>query len=150
VKLEHAVRVDAPRDRVWSFLMDVPSAARLVPGVGEVREAGDGTYRGTLRVQVGPIRLDLSGDVAVTARDDERGSASLRVLATDARLGGSVRANVDLTLVEREGAAEVRVASDIAILGRIGELGQPVIKRKADQTMAEFAENLRRALAEPP
>lgn len=150
MKLEHSLTVSAPRERVWSFLMDVPAAARCVPGVAEVRPLGADRYHGTMRVQVGPIRLDLSGEVAVTARDDERGTASLRVLASDARLAGSVRATVDLSLAERDGASAVRLQSDVAILGRIGELGQPVIKRKADQTMAGFAENVRRALADAP
>src|SRR5438445_13713002 len=39
-------------------------------------------------------------------------------------------------------------ALPVSVLGRIGEFGQPVIKKKADTLLAEFARNLRSALAE--
>jgi carbon monoxide dehydrogenase subunit G len=37
---------------------------------------------------------------------------------------------------------ELRIDSDVQIGGRIGEFGQPVIKRKADQLLAQFAQCL--------
>lgn len=146
MRTEHSVRVDAPRERVWALLMDIPQAARLVPGVREVAATGQDSYRGSLRIQVGPVRLALEGDVRLTARDDAAGTAAVRLDGADSRLGGGVRADVSL---EMSGSlpTEVRMATDITVLGRIGELGQPLMKRKADQVMAEFAANLQRALA---
>lgn len=148
MRTEHTVRVDAPRERVWALLMDIPAAARLVPGVGDVAQAGTDpkSYRGSIRVQVGPVRLALDGEVRVIARDDDAGAAAVRLDGADSRLGGGVRADVTLA-VSGSMPTEVRVATDITILGRIGELGQPLMKRKADQVMAEFAANLQRALA---
>ena len=150
MRTEHTVRVDAPRERVWALLMDVPAAARLVPGVEVVVPTGPGPdmYRGSLRVQVGPVRLALEGDVHVVARDDEAGTAAVRLDGTDKRLGGGVRADIALA-VSGSAPTEVRIASDVTILGRIGELGQPLVRRKADQVMSEFAANLQRALAGP-
>lgn len=148
MRTEHIVRVDAPRERVWALLMDIPQAARLVPGVLDVVPTGPDSYRGSLRVQVGPVRLALEGDVRVIARDDDAGTAAVRLDGADRRLGGGVRADVTLA-VSGSAPAEVRVATDITILGRIGELGQPLMKRKADQVMAGFATNLQRALGEP-
>lgn len=148
MRTEHTVRVEASRERVWSLLMDIPRAARLVPGVLDVAEAGQDCYRGSLRVQVGPVRLALEGEVRLTARDDAAGTAAVRLDGTDSRLGGGVRADVRL---EVTGATpvEVRILTDITILGRIGELGQPLMKRKADQVMAEFAKDLQRTLEGP-
>lgn len=150
MRTEHTVRVDAPRERVWALLMDIPQAALLVPGVGNVAPAGTDpeTYRGSIRVQVGPVRLALDGEVRVIARDDAAGTAAVRLDGADSRLGGGVRADVRL---EMSGSlpTEVRIATDITVLGRIGELGQPLMKRKADQVMAEFGRNLQRALGEP-
>ena len=146
MKTEHTVRVEASRERVWAFLMDVPAAARLVPGVESVTPSGPDAYRGSLRVQVGPVRLALEGDVRIVARDDEAGTATVRLDGTDKRLGGGVRADVALAL-RGSAPTEVRVTSDVTILGRIGELGQALVRRKADQVMSEFAANLERALA---
>jgi uncharacterized protein len=145
MKLEHRVTVDAPRAAVWAVLMDLPVAARCVPGTREVTAAGDGV-RGTLDVRVGPVKLALAGTVAVESQDEVAGTARLRADAEDQRLGGAVRAFVDLALTG-DSPTELRLASDIAILGRIGELGQPLIARQAEKVLAGFADCLRRTVS---
>jgi uncharacterized protein len=145
VKLEHRVTVDAPRTAVWAVLMDLPVAAGCVPGTRDIAAAGDGV-RGTLDVRVGPVKLSLGGTVAVESRDEAAGTARLRADAADQRLGGAVRALVDLA-VTGDAPTELRISSDVAILGRIGELGQPLIARQADKVLAGFAECLRRTVA---
>jgi len=145
VKLEHRVTVDAPRARVWAVLMDLPVAARCVPGTRDIVPEGDGV-RGRLDVRVGPIKMSLEGTVAIESRDEAAGTARLRADAEDRRLGGAVRTFVDLA-VSGDSPTELRLVSDIAILGRIGELGQPLIARQADKVLAGFAECLRRTVA---
>ncbi len=143
MKLQHRASVAAPRERVWDLLMDVPRVATCVPGVESVAAAGDDHYRGRFRVSVGPVRLALEGDVELAERDDAAGRAVMRASGTDARMGGGVRAVVTLSLVP-DTATDMVVDSDVQILGRIGELGQPLIKRKADEIMSTFAKNLER------
>ena len=145
MKLEHTVSIDAPRARVWAVLMDLPVAARCVPGTRDIAPAGDGV-RGTLDVRVGPVKLALAGTVAIESRDEAAGTARLRADAADQRIGGAVRAFVDLA-VSGDAPTELRVSSDIAILGRIGELGQPLIARQADKVLAGFADCLRATVA---
>ena len=145
MKLEHRVIVDAPRAKVWAVLMDLPVAARCVPGTREVAPDGEGV-RGTLDVRVGPVKLALGGTVAIESRNEAAGTARLRADAEDRRLGGSVRALVDLA-VSGDAPTELRITTDVAILGRIGELGQPLIARQAEKVLAGFAECLRATAA---
>ena len=145
MKLEHRVTVDAPRAKVWAVLMDLPLAARCVPGTRDVAPEGDGV-RGTLDVRVGPVKLALGGRVAIESRDEDAGTARLRADAEDRRIGGAVRALVDLA-VSGDAPTELRLTTDVAILGRIGELGQPLIARQADKVLAGFAECLRATVA---
>jgi carbon monoxide dehydrogenase subunit G len=144
MKFTHTATVAAPRDQVWARLMDIPAAARCVPGVASVRPNGKDKYLGTLAVQIGPVRLVLDGDFAVTARDETAGTASIRADAKDSRVGGAIRATMDLALTEKSGQTELRIGTDLAVMGRLGEFGQAVIKRKADQLMQDFAECLAR------
>jgi carbon monoxide dehydrogenase subunit G len=83
----------------------------------------------------------------MTSTDEAEGKASIRADAKDTRLGGTVRATMDLALVDKGEDTELRITSDVQIAGRIGEFGQPVIQRKADQLMTQFAECLARTLA---
>ena len=147
MKLSHTALVRAPREEVWKLVTDVPAAARCVPGVAAVTPSGAGRYKGSLLVQLGPVRLVLDGDIALTSTDEAAGKASLRAEAKDTRLGGTVRATMDLALVEKGSDTELRIKSDVQIAGRIGEFGQPVIQRKADQLMTQFADCLARTLA---
>ena len=144
MKFTHSATVGAPRDMVWARLMDIPAAARCVPGVASVRPNGKDKYLGTLAVQIGPVRLVLDGDFAVTARDETAGTASIRADAKDSRVGGAIRATMDLALSEKSDETELRIVTDLAVMGRLGEFGQAVIKRKADQLMQDFAECLAR------
>ena len=146
MKLEHVVSIDAPRSQVWVALMDLPAAARCVPGTRDIAADGD-VVRGTLEVRVGPVKLSLAGSVIIEQRDDAAGTARLRADAADRRIGGAVRAFVDVA-VTGDGPTQLRVSSDIAILGRIGELGQPLIARQADKVLAGFADCLRKTVAE--
>lgn len=148
MQLVHSTVVAAPRDAVWDFLMDVPSVARCVPGVHDLEPLADERYAGTLTVKVGPIQLDLRGKVAVTERDARAGRAKMVAEALDPRVGGGVNATMSLALAAADaGGTEVRITTDARLLGRLGELGQGLIKRKADQMVEAFAQNLQQELS---
>jgi carbon monoxide dehydrogenase subunit G len=140
--------IPAARERLWDFLMDVPAVGRCVPGVETIEAVnGGGAYRGALKVQVGPIRLSLEGTITVEEADRNGWRARMRAEANDRRLGGGIRARLNLTLAPVETGTRVQIDTDLAVLGKIGEFGQPVIRKKADTLLEEFARNLRSALA---
>jgi len=144
VKFTHTAMVAAPKDKVWARLMDIPAAARCVPGVASVRPNGKDRYLGTLAVQIGPVRLVLDGDFSIVARNETAGTASIRADAKDSRVGGAIRATLDLALVEKGAETQLRIGTDLTVMGRLGEFGQASIKRKADQLIRDFAECLAR------
>jgi carbon monoxide dehydrogenase subunit G len=146
MRFEHAVRVAAPRERTWALLMDVPAVARCVPGAEGVAAVGPDRYRGAVRVSVGPVRLRLEGEVSVTERDEDAGRATMRLDATDRAVGGNVRADLRVQLTDVGGATEVRLVTEATLAGRIGDLGQPLIKRQADRVITELARCLERTL----
>ena len=41
----------------------------------------------------------------------------------------------------------MEIVADNTFMGRLGELGQPIIRRKARNTLAEFSKNLTKLLA---
>ncbi len=147
MRFEHTIRVNAPRDRAWALLMDVPAVARCVPGAEDVTATGPDKYRGAVRVSVGPIRLRLEGDVTVTQKDQATGQAAMRLDAADRAVGGAVKAELHMTLTEAEAGSELRLVTEATLAGRIGDLGQPLIKRQADKIAMEFARCLEQALA---
>src|SRR5439155_27117380 len=100
-----------------------------------------------VRVEVDPIRRSREGTMTVKKQDRAAWQAGMRAETTDQRVGGGNRAGMSLTLAPGLGGTRLHIETDLAILGRIGEFGQPVIKKKADAFLDEFARNLGAALA---
>jgi len=140
--------VPVPRERLWDFLMDVPQVSKCLPGVETVTPLEGNAYQGLFRVRLGPINIGLEGKVTIEEQSREAWRAALRADAADRKLGGGMRARARMTLAPAgDGATTLTVETDLTVLGKIGEFGQPIIKKKADALLQEFAANIRRALA---
>ncbi len=148
MNFEHSATIAAPKAKVWDFLMDVPKVSQCVPGVQDVAPLDGDNYEGTLKVRVGPIGLSLTGKITMAERDEAAGRASMVAQATDRKVGGGVQAKMSMQLDEL-GANEVKltITTDANVMGKLGEFGQPVIRKKAEQMMAEFTENVKRAVS---
>ena len=139
---QHAT-LPAPPERVWDFMMDVPAVSRCVPGAESVSQIDPDTYDGAIRIRVGPISMRLEGRITVVERNREALRARMDLNASDKRVNGQVNAKMTMTLHPRpDGQTDVDIHTDAAILGKLGEFGQPVMRKKADQMMAEFARNM--------
>ena len=147
MRLENSCVVPASREETWNFLTDVAAAARCVPGVVDVSSDGEGCYTGTLKARVGPMSITLLGTVRVEEQDPGEGRARYLVEASDRRLGGGVKTEMTVQLKSSSSTeTELDIETDTTFMGRLGELGQPVIRRKAQSTIEEFARNLARQL----
>jgi carbon monoxide dehydrogenase subunit G len=149
--LDQEVVIAAPVDRVWDFMMDIPAVSRCVPGVESFEAIDPDTYQGALKVKVGPIGVTLQGKVKVAERDRDNLRSRLEVSAAEKRIASTVNAKATMTLVPRgQNETVVQIHTEAAILGKLGEFGQAVMRRKADQVMQEFAQNMSRALTTDP
>jgi carbon monoxide dehydrogenase subunit G len=149
VKFSQRAVIPVAREPLWQFLMDVPKVAESLPGVESVTRIDDTTYQGTLKVRVGPISLNLQGKIIVEERDRERWRAALRAEANDRMAAGAVKGKTTMELKELgPKETELLVETDVNILGKIGEFGQPIIRKKADQMLQQFVENMKRQLTQ--
>ena len=128
--------------------MDVPKVAKSLPGVESVKQLDETTYEGTLKVRVGPIGLNLTGKIFLEERDKQNWKAALRAEAADRMAAGAVRGKTSMQLRELSATeTEMEMETDVSILGKIGEFGQPIIRKKADQMLSQFVENIKKQLA---
>jgi carbon monoxide dehydrogenase subunit G len=137
----------ASPERVWSFVMDIPSMAKCIPGCDGVEDLGNNHYKAVVKIKVGPIGLSLASDISIVEKDETNRTAALLVEAADKRVGGAVKATMSMKLTPEGDGTKLEVSTDANVMGRIGDFGQPIIRKKADQTLQEVAANLRKALA---
>jgi len=143
MKLENRCIVPASLDKAWALLMDIPQVAPCIPGVQDVTPDGENQFKAVMQVRVGPVRLNFSGTINVLEQDKEKGEARFRVEAADRKVGGSIRADMAMHLISKSPEeSELVIVTDTVFMGKIGELGQPIIRRKAKSTLDDFAKNL--------
>ena len=143
MNFEHSCTVPVARETLWDFLMDVPQMATCVPGVSEVVVTGEDQYAGRMKVTFGPIRLTLQGELSIQELDQTNWCAVGRAEANDRRVGGGIHISAELVLVEQEEAqTQLSIQTEARLMGKLGEFGQPVIRKKADKIVAEFARNV--------
>lgn len=130
-------------DKAWALLLDIPQVAPCIPGVQDVESDGENQFKAVMQVRVGPVRLNFSGTINILEQDREKGEAHFRVEAADRKVGGSIRADMTMQLNELSAdESELVIVTDTVFMGKIGELGQPIIRRKSKSTLEDFAKNL--------
>src|SRR6266540_2858220 len=65
MRIEQTVEVDAPLDRVWALVNDVPRVAPCMLGATFTKVVDERTYEGTVRVKLGLINLFYKGTVVL-------------------------------------------------------------------------------------
>ena len=147
MKFTQTCMITANRETIWDFLMNMENVAHCLTGVQAFSAVDADNYEGTLRVKVGPVSLTFQGTVHVETRDRDQWRGVVRAEAKDRKVGGGVRAQMEMSLVARSPTeTEMHVALETHILGKIGEFGQPVIRKKTDTMLREFAAQVSKQL----
>ena len=148
MKIEILSDVPASREATWALAMDIPKAASCIPGIKDITPDGEGKYQATLQARVGPMGMNLSGTITVLSQDADAGEAYFLVEANDRRVGGGVKTNMSMKVTAKSAdETELEIIADTTLMGRLGELGQPLIRRKARNTLEEFSKNLSKLLS---
>jgi carbon monoxide dehydrogenase subunit G len=146
---EEEFTVNASTAAVWDFLLDPQRVAPCLPGCERLEVEDATTYRIRLTVKVGILSTTQDLRVTITEAERPRRLVSLG-RGEDRKLGSQVEVRNTLDLdAAPDGATRVRYRTEARVLGRLGSIGDAVMKVKARQLAAEFAANVRAALELP-
>ena len=139
MQLENSFRVGAPPDRVFAYLLDVNKVVGCVPGA-ELSEVVDPTtFKGKVKIKVGPITVAYSGTARIADRDDVQRSATLEAEGRETTGPGSARAKA-LMSVQAEGAGSlVKIVTDYSIAGRVAQFGRGVMEDVSRRIVNDMA-----------
>lgn len=145
MQIKDSFFVNAPQEKVWNFLFDIPRLSQCVPGIESIEVVDNKTYRGKLVVRVGPIKSEFTGKVIFTEVNAPNQIAGT-VEGDDKSSASSVRATFRGTLTSVERGTEAAFQVDANLRGRLAQFGGPVITATAKKLTAEFAKCLREKL----
>lgn len=139
--------VNAPRARVFNALRDARFFASCVEGVQDLTEIDPTHYTAVLETRVAYLKFRFKVTVEIT-KLQEPDEIEARVEGTPLGVVGRLTATSRTKLTDAGDETRVDYSVETALTGKLGSLGQPVLKSKAKQMEKQFAERLRAAFAE--
>jgi len=139
MQLENSFTVGAPPSRVFAYLLDVNKIVGCVPGA-ELSEIVDPTtFKGKVKIKVGPITVAYNGTARIADRDDANHAATLEAEGRETTGPGSARAKARMT-VEAEGSASiVKIVTDYSVAGRVAQFGRGVMEDVSRRIVNDMA-----------
>jgi hypothetical protein len=139
MQLENSFQVNAPPDRVFAYLLDINKVVGCVPGA-ELSEVVDPTtFKGKVKVKVGPITVAYSGTARISERSDADRTATLSAEGRETTGPGSARATAQMFVVATDGASTVRIVTEYHIAGRVAQFGRGVMEDVSRRLVNEMA-----------
>jgi uncharacterized protein len=132
-------------------LMNIEGIAPCMPGAQLTEVVDDKTYRGNIGVRLGPVALTFAGTVVFEEIDNTSYSARVRAQGNDAKGRGAAQAKATFRLEPSATGSKVLVHTDLTLSGAVAQYGRGVgmIQATASALMNQFANNLKKQLADP-
>ena len=148
--LHHEFTVNVPVDEAWRVLTDLERIAPCLPGA-QLTEVEGETYRGQVKVKVGPILAQFKGQASFVSRDDAAHTATLKGEGRDTTGKGNASAMItaELTAIDATSTRCV-VNTDLSISGKVAQFGRGALADVSDKLLAQFVDNLNQLIASSP
>ncbi|MBV8586208.1 MAG: SRPBCC family protein [Verrucomicrobia bacterium] len=147
IKIEKSFQLANPPDEVWQFLSNPQKVATCVPGSRVTEQVDERTYRGVIKVQVGPAVTDYKGEVHIERLEPEKREIEMIGKGQDVRGKGS--ATMKMTGVVHSlpnGGSEIVTVSEVNVVGLLAQLGARMIQEVANRMFDQFTANFRSQL----
>lgn len=148
--LNHTFTVNVPVAEAWNVLTNVERIAPCLPGA-QLQEVEGETYRGAVKVKVGPIQAQFKGQAVFVEKDDTNHKAVLKGEGRDTGGKGNASALItaQLTAVDAN-TTRVDVNTELSITGKVAQFGRGALADVSDKLLAQFSDNLNTLIAQEP
>lgn len=143
VKLDKLYPLDVDATRAWTLLSDLKAVAGCMPGAEITEQLSETSYKGGVKVKVGPAVAQFGGTVDVLNVDVAARKLTLRGKGADK--GGS-SASMDLTATieaDPADAAKCSLRGEAAVIvnGKFAQFGGRMMVQVSDMILAQFVAN---------
>lgn len=150
MKLHNEFTVAAPLQRTWETLLDVERVASCLPGASIEPVGEDGTYRGSIKMKVGPVNMSYSGTVRLADVDADEHVASFDARAKETKGTGTAAAVIRNRLEPAGDGTKVVVETELNVTGRPAQFGRGLMEDVASKMLGDFAGRLEQLVLAGP
>jgi uncharacterized protein len=145
MKFAGNLTITRPVETVWEFLWDVEKLSRCIPGCQSVKTIKElEKYELKIKDSVGPITVQFEM-LADVKKFDPLKRIEIAMEGKDFKAGG-VRQTMALALTPKGDETEIGFETDVNVFGRLGTLGYPFVKKKAESVIKEFGDKVKSAI----
>jgi len=105
-------------DSVFHELHDPETLLGCVPGATLTRLTGPGAFEARIAIGLGPFRPEYRGKGRIVASDPKQRTASLELTGDPSANLATVRVRTAMSIAERPGGSEIRMAFEVAMSDR--------------------------------
>jgi uncharacterized protein len=142
IRIEKTFQLPEPLESVWKFLSDPRKVANCLPGAQITEAVDDRTFKGVIKVEVGPSVTDYKGQVQIERLDDEKHEIELVGKGQDIRGKGSASMKMTGKVQSLpDGRTEVVSVAEVNVVGLLAQMGGRMIQEVSNQMFAAFSAN---------
>ena len=141
---EGTVQINAPRDKVWAFLIDPNQVGSCGPGVESIEVIDDTHFKATAKVGVGFISARFVVNMELV---DLEAPDKANIKAHGQAPGSAVDATATMNLSDGEGGGtRMDWLADVAISGTLASVGARLIEGTANKMIGQTFDCIRSKL----
>ncbi len=145
--IENEFTVGADIDTVWRELLDMEGVASCLPGATITGTEEENVYDGSMRLKIGPMRVEYRGRATLSEVDEANHTAVISLSAREAKGQGSAMATIRNRLSSVDGGTKVSAQTDLQITGPQAQFGRGVIEDVGKRVLGEFSQRLEERIA---
>jgi carbon monoxide dehydrogenase subunit G len=136
---------EAPRDRVWAFMLDPEVLRQCLPGCERLDLVGPDEYTATMKIGIAMIRGTFEGRVKISDKQEpERYTMSVEGSGPQGQVSGTGT----LELIEDGERTTVRYRGDANVRGTLARVGARMVQPAARTIVGQFFGCLEKRAAE--
>jgi carbon monoxide dehydrogenase subunit G len=149
MKFSGTVEINAPRDRVWAFLMDPDQVGPCGPGVETIEVIDADHFKAKAKIGIGFISARFNIDMEIAERDEPNHAV---IKARGQAPGSAVDATATMALRDGEAAGGTAMdwTADVLIGGTLASVGARLIEGTANKMIGQTFDCIRTKLEAPP
>jgi carbon monoxide dehydrogenase subunit G len=140
------ITVHASREAVFKALSDAQFFASCIEGIRDLKEVDPTHYNAVLETRIAYMRFTFNVTVEMCKISPPE-DIEAKVEGTPLGIVGRLTATVRTKLAENANQTVIRYSIDATLTGKLGSIGQPVLKAKAKEMEKQFNERIAAAFA---
>jgi len=139
--------INAPIEKVWTFLMDPRQVGPCMPGFQSVEVIDDKNFKARVGVGVGLVKATFTMDMAMVDLDPPNRAT---VKAHGVAPASAVDMTSTMNLSDAGGATSLRWSADVTVSGTLASLGARLMQSTAQKMTGQFFRCLQEKLEAEP